>query len=125
MLIESVKESNEEVLLLFPTINAFLRKYKIGIFDHLKESQNMGIVVKIITPVNDEINKIIATIKNDNFNNFIVYPFEGPNEIKINTITIVVIDKKESFVIEKIDDSNENFEDAVGLSIYSTSKPTV
>lgn len=40
-------------------------------------------------------------------------------------MTIVIIDKKESFIIEKVDDKKENFEDAVGLAIYSTSKPTV
>ena len=44
---------------------------------------------------------------------------------KVNTVTILVVDRKESLVIEKIDDSKEDFIDAIGLATYSTSKPTV
>lgn len=125
MLIDMVKRSDKEVLLLLPTINAFLREYRMGIFNFLiKSAKNKDIVVKILTPVNNEINKIIANINNNNFKNFIVCPLNA-NQIKINTMTIVIIDKKESFIIEKVDDKKENFEDAVGLAIYSTSKPTV
>jgi two-component system, OmpR family, sensor histidine kinase VicK len=43
----------------------------------------------------------------------------------VTTVTIVVVDRKESLVIEKTDDSKENFIDAVGISTYSNSKPTV
>jgi signal transduction histidine kinase len=43
----------------------------------------------------------------------------------VTTVTIIVVDRKESLVIEKIDDSKENFIDAVGISTYSNSKPTV
>jgi signal transduction histidine kinase len=43
----------------------------------------------------------------------------------VSTVTIVVIDKKESLVFEKKDDSKENFIEAVGLATYSNSKPTV
>ncbi|MFL6432333.1 MAG: ATP-binding protein [Nitrososphaeraceae archaeon] len=43
----------------------------------------------------------------------------------VTTVTIVVVDRKESLVIEKTDDSKQNFIDAVGISTYSNSKPTV
>jgi two-component system sensor histidine kinase VicK len=43
----------------------------------------------------------------------------------VTTVTIVVVDRNESLVIEKIDDSKENFIDAIGISTYSNSKPTV
>ena len=43
----------------------------------------------------------------------------------VTTVTIIVVDRKESLVIEKIDDSKENFIDAVGIATYSNSKPTV
>jgi signal transduction histidine kinase len=43
----------------------------------------------------------------------------------VTTVTIIVVDRKESLVIEKIDDSKENFIDAIGISTYSNSKPTV
>jgi two-component system, OmpR family, sensor histidine kinase VicK len=37
----------------------------------------------------------------------------------------LIVDKKTSLAIEKIDDSKENFIDAIGLATYSNSKPTV
>lgn len=75
MLIDMVKRSDKEVLLLLPTINAFLREYRMGIFNFLiKSAKNKDIVVKILTPVNNEINKIIANINNNNFKNFVVCP---------------------------------------------------
>ena len=126
MLIDLVKKSKNEVLLLLPTINAFLREYRIGVFNYLKDAaQNRKLNVKILTPTNDEIFTIIQKIMHNNLKNFIIYPFEVASQIKINTITILIVDEKESLVIEKTDDSKENFEDAIGLSIYSSSKPTV
>ncbi|MFL6366378.1 MAG: ATP-binding protein [Nitrososphaeraceae archaeon] len=43
----------------------------------------------------------------------------------VTTVTIVAVGRKESLVIEKTDDSKQNFIDAVGISTYSNSKPTV
>jgi two-component system, OmpR family, sensor histidine kinase VicK len=43
----------------------------------------------------------------------------------VTTVTIVAVDRKESLVMEKTDDSKQNFIDAVGISTYSNSKPTV
>ena len=126
LLIDLIKKSKNEVLLLLPTINAFLREYRIGVFNYLKDAaQNRKLNVKILTPTNDEIFTIIQKIMHNNLKNFIIYPFEVASQIKINTITILIVDEKESLVIEKTDDSKENFEDAIGLSIYSSSKPTV
>ncbi|MBA3749968.1 MAG: hypothetical protein H0X03_03585 [Nitrosopumilus sp.] len=39
--------------------------------------------------------------------------------------TILIIDRKVSFVIELIDDTKATFEEAVGLATYSNSKSTV
>lgn len=46
-------------------------------------------------------------------------------EESVTTVTILVVDRKESLVIEKKDDSKQNFIDAVGIATYSNSKPTV
>ena len=40
-------------------------------------------------------------------------------EIKVNTVTILVVDRKGSLVIEKTDDSKETFIGAIGLATYS------
>src|SRR6476646_6609951 len=127
LFINLVKKSKEEVLLLLPSINAFFREERLGIFNYLKESAlKNGINVKILTPTNDIIDRIIQNIKNNNNNNFVIQSFENTStDIKINTITILVVDSKESLVIEKKDDSKEDFIDAIGLATYSTSKSTV
>jgi signal transduction histidine kinase len=124
LFINLVKKSKDEVLLLLPSINAFFREERLGIFNSLKESAlKNGINVKILTPTNDIIDRIIQKIKN---NNFVIQSFENTStDIKINTITILVVDSKESLVIEKKDDSKEDFIDAIGLATYSTSKSTV
>ncbi len=43
----------------------------------------------------------------------------------VTTVTILVVDRKESLVIEAADDSRQDFIEAVGLATYSSSKPTV
>jgi two-component system, OmpR family, sensor histidine kinase VicK len=127
LFIKLVKKSREEILLLLPSVNAFLRDERIGIIHYLKEAaQKRGINVKIMTPTNDIINEIIQSIKSNNINNLVIQPFEiSSAEINVNTVTILVVDRKESLAIEKKDDSKNDFLDAIGLSTYSTSNPTV
>jgi hypothetical protein len=43
----------------------------------------------------------------------------------LTTLTILVVDRKSSLVIEKVDDYKESFAEAAGLSTYSTSEPTI
>ncbi len=90
-----------------------------------RSASDCGVHVKILTPTNDMINEKIQNIKRDNIKNFDIQSFEVISDIQINTITILVVDSKESLVIEKKDDSKLDFIDAIGLSTYSTSKPTV
>jgi two-component system, OmpR family, sensor histidine kinase VicK len=127
LFIKLVKKSKEEILLLLPSVNAFLREERIGIIHYLKEAaEKRGINVMIMTPTNDIINEIIQNIKSNNINNLIIQPFEiSSAEINVNTVTILVVDRKESLVIEKKDDSKMDILDAIGLATYSTSRPTV
>ncbi len=126
LFIRLVKSAKDQLLLLLPSINAFIREERLGIISYLKETASARCVnIKILTPINDSINEKIQNIKSSNIKNFIIQPFEITSNIQINTITILVVDSKESLVIEKKDDSQMNFIDAVGLSTYSTSNPTV
>jgi two-component system, OmpR family, sensor histidine kinase VicK len=134
--IDMVKSTKYEILLILPTVNAFLREQRIGIIQLLKQAATeRGVNVRILTPTDNTIENIILkniiTVakeqeeekKKKNFDlRTTNIPFE---EIAVNTVTIVVADKKESLVIEKTDDSKENFVEAVGLATYSNSKPTV
>ena len=46
-------------------------------------------------------------------------------ETAVTTVTTLVVDRKESLAIEKTDDSKLEFIEAIGLSTYSDSEPTV
>ena len=62
--------------------------------------------------------------RTDGSNNGIQIRYVQP-KYHITTATIMIIDRKISLVLEKIDDAKEEFNEAVGLSTYSTSRPTV
>ena len=129
LFIDLVKSAKEEVLLLLPTTNAFLREERIGILQLLREAAaERRVNVRILTPINNMIQKIIQNIMVDQANNlFDIRAIEttSPEIAVVGTVTILVVDKKQSLAIEKVDDSKEDFIDAIGLATYSTSKPTV
>jgi signal transduction histidine kinase len=135
LFIDLVKSTKQEILLILPTTNAFLREYKLGIIQSLKQESvsEHNINVRILTPTNDAIEEILKNImltttadeqKNEN-EKFEIRRIDLAVEIAVSTVTIAVADRQISLVIEKKDDTKENFIDAVGLATYSTSKPTV
>ena len=131
LLIDLIRSSSYEILLILPTANAFLRKDRIGIMQILKKmaEDNPDLLIRILTPTNNSVDKIIRTVLENNENannlNIDIKSIEETSEITINTVTILVIDRKVSLVIEKADDSKENFIDAIGSATYSSSRPTV
>ena len=132
LFIDMIKSAKHEVLLVLPTINAFYREERMGIIDLLRqaaERKDNTVNVKILTPRNDIIEKKIRAINTPNIN---IASYEEEEELQleaekitITTVTIVIVDKKESLVIEKTDDSKQNFIEAVGIATYSNSNPTV
>jgi len=152
LFINMIKLANQEILLVLPTTNAFLREDRVGIIKLLNDAaMERNLIVRIVTPTNEIIEKKIQNIlvsegkevegergellavqeereerKRKNFDVRRIDITTSPSEkIAVTTVTILVADKKESLVIEKIDDSTENFVEAAGLATYSNSKPTV
>jgi two-component system sensor histidine kinase VicK len=152
LFINMIKLANQEILLVLPTTNAFLREDREGIIELLNDAaMERNLIVRIVTPTNEIIEKKIQNIlvserkeverergelltlqeereerRRKNFDVRRIDITTSPSEkIAVTTVTIIVADKKESLVIEKIDDSTENFIEAAGLATYSNSKPTV
>jgi two-component system, OmpR family, sensor histidine kinase VicK len=137
LFIDLVKSAKQEILLILPTTNAFLREYKLGIIQLLKQESvsEHNISVRILTPTNDAIEEILKNImltrattadeQKNEIEKFDIRRIDLATEIAVSTVTIAVADRQISLVIEKKDDTKENFIDAVGLATYSTSKPTV
>ena len=130
LFIDIVKSAEHEILLMFPTANSFLREQRLGIIPLLKCVVKRGINVKILTPINGDILQIIQSIVEEigkqAKKSFHLRAVDVTyQESTVNTVTIIIVDKKASLVIEKLDYSKENFIDAIGLATHSNSKPTV
>ena len=134
-----IKSAKTEILLMLPTINAFLREDRIGIIELLKKSATeKNVNVRIITPSNDVVEKILQNTEStltvseerpENQKKEKGFEVQRSNiqfkETALTTVTTLVVDRKESLAIEKTDDSKLDFIEAIGLTTYSNSEPTV
>jgi two-component system, OmpR family, sensor histidine kinase VicK len=181
LFLDLIKSAKYEILLIMPTVNAFIREHSIGAIQVLKElaygyitepkkassapakrnlqestTRKERMSIRIITPINDAINKIIndmyliapSNLPMQRTNEEPVGPTTLPSvhpdyadksntpiiqlrhleslpKYNVTTATILVVDRKASLVFEKIDDAKESFVEAVGLSTFSTSEPTI
>ena len=129
--IDMVKSTKHQALLILPTVNAFLREQRLGLIQLLiQAAAERDVKVRILTPTNDVIENMLKNAavsqyqKGEKKRGFDLRSINTSSDA-VSTITIVVIDNKESLVFEKTDDTKENFIEAVGLATYSNSKPTV
>ena len=130
LFINMIKSAEHEVLLLLPTINTFLREQRLGIIQLLKQgSTERDVNIKILVPadplITNQLGDMAAPEGKKGIERKTNFEFRSPGEFAVSTVTIVVVDKKESLVFEKKDDSKEDFIEALGLATYSNSKPTV
>jgi two-component system sensor histidine kinase VicK len=127
LFINLTKSAKKEVFLVLPTINAFYREERLGIIRLLQEAAlDRNINVRILAPTNDIVEKKVRSIAAiAQGQKFDFRSIETASGATVTTVTIVVVDRKESLAIEKIDDSKDNFLEATGSATYSNSKPTV
>ena len=118
-----VKSAVEEVLLIFPTTNAFIRQGDIGAIQLAREGANKrNARVRILMPA-DKLTeqKKVQGLKQQH-QRYIDIRYIEQMEAKA---TILVVDRKASLVMEIRDDSKPTFAEAIGLSTYSNSKAGV
>jgi hypothetical protein len=104
-----LKSAQHEILLILPTVNAFLREQRLGVIQLLElAATERGANVRILTPTNDLIENVLKNItiaKEHQEDENGIFDFRSINmpaeEIAVSTVTIVVVDKKESLVFEK------------------------
>src|SRR5262249_27200346 len=126
--LELVRNARKEVFFIFPTIRAFIRQDKIGAIPLAVEAaEKRNVKVKILVPFGEEVeNRLQLIAKGEEHriynHNIGVRYIEQMSGTKA---TILVVDSKESLVMELRDDSKTTFEEAIGLSTYSNSKAGV
>jgi len=146
-----VKTATKEIMLIFPTMNAFIRQDKIGVIQSIRKAvKERNVKVRILMPMSNLTENTIRYITQeynqskqkvddnndnddyyDNINNIVTA--DGIDDIDIRHIermsetkaTILIVDRKLSLVMELRDDSKTTFNEAIGLSTYSNSRPSV
>ena len=147
LLIQYIQKATKEILIILPSINAFFRHRKIGIFNILEKKllninnnnnnnhvdddleNSNKLLVKILTPANNKIEKNITSIykrlkktNKQKEENIEFRRIESLSEIKT---ACIILDKKDVIIIELKNDSKDNFLEAIGSSIYSNTPTTV
>ena len=115
-----IKSAKEEVLRIFSSIHAFRRQVRLGIMRLFKDAVERGVRVRILIPADQ--NEVIQIVNEVN----LVLPqldIGGVDKSLESTVGILVVDRKESLIIETKDDSKDSSYDGAGLAAYSNSKP--
>ena len=149
LVFELINGANKEILGIFSTANAFRRQTKSGAVRLLKKASLRGLKVRILTPFDEKVEKIMKEElgADDNSNastngNRVNHDkdkqkqdddLNNVNKLRIRFIqpqlqtkvSILVVDRKYSLVAELKDDSKDTSVEAIGLTSYSNSKSTV
>jgi two-component system, OmpR family, sensor histidine kinase VicK len=116
-----VRSAKKEILIIFHSANALFRQEKSGSLDLLIESAiRHDTQIKILVPVEDKILKIIHRLKHING-----IQIRNVEQAMQTRMTILIVDRIYSLVIELKDDTVEDSKQAIGLATYSNSKSTV
>jgi len=116
-----MRSSENEILVIFSTSNAFIRQVKAGSFGVILEAASRNVASTILTPMNETVKVIAKQLKNQN-KNIRVKNIEPSSRI---TITAMIVDRRHSLTVELRDDSKPFSADAMGATTYSTNKSTV
>jgi two-component system, OmpR family, sensor histidine kinase VicK len=133
LFLRMIQSAKHEILLIIPTTNAFLREERIGAIELLRQAAvERNVRVRIITPPSAVVENIVQgegdrlEEKNNDFKRLeIQYSDIRYEQTAVTTVTILVVDRMQSLAIEKTDDSKLDFMEAIGLSTFSNSEPTV
>ncbi len=121
--LDIIKEATKEIMFIFPTPNAFVRQYKIGAISLAEKAAKVhNAKVRILMPTNKLDGETTQHLK-ENYPDLIDIRYI--EQMADTKATILVVDRKESLVMELRDDAKPTFDEAIGLSTYSNSKAGV
>jgi signal transduction histidine kinase len=118
-----VKKAEKEIIIMFPTTNAFIRQKNIGVIHFSEEAaRERNVKVRILMPSHESTEDVVRHLKENYAECIDIRYIEKMSDTKA---TILVVDRKVSLVMEIRDDSKQTFDEAIGLSTYSNSRPGV
>jgi hypothetical protein len=120
-----LKTASKEILLIFPSTNAFLRQDRMGAIPlAMQAAQERNVRVRILTPTNSLIEQKVRQLKEYCRSSYQL-DIRYIAQMSETKATILVADRKDSLVMELKDDAKPVFSQAIGLSTYSNSKAGV
>jgi len=126
--VDLVNQAKEEILIILPTSNAFHRDERIGVIEALQAAASVRQVkVSIVAPdslIQETLQalnrKAEADVGRSLINHRRILEATTPN-----TVTVLIVDRNASLVIEQKDDSQPDFDKAMGVATYTTRNPMV
>ncbi|MFY9798314.1 MAG: hypothetical protein WAJ93_21695, partial [Candidatus Nitrosopolaris sp.] len=116
-----VKTAEKEIIIMFPTTNAFIRQKKMGVIQFSKEAaRERNVKIRILMPSHKSTEDVVRQLIENYPERIDIRYIERMSDTKA---TILVVDRKVSLVMELRDDSKQTFDEAIGLSTYSNSRP--
>jgi two-component system sensor histidine kinase VicK len=116
-----VKSAKKEILGLFSTSNGFHRQERAGSLSLAEEvSKSQGIQVRILTPFDDKISQLEQDMKNES--GFEIRDIEEGSRTRVS---ILIVDRRFSLVVELKDDAKESSLEAIGPATYSNGEAMV
>ena len=102
--------------------NAFHRQEKLGAIKSLRETvEESGVKARVLVPNEESIEETVRKLRQQNEKIDIRFIEPGLQAY----VTVVVVDRKSSLVVELKDDTKESSYEAMGLGTYSNRKETV
>ncbi len=113
-----ILSAQQEIRIAFPTARAVIRQEKAGIIHLLNKAAERRCRVKILMPNDESVFKFIRKGDANTETRLVA-------QKDLGKATILVVDNKESLIMELKDDDKETFQEAIGFSIRSNSRPGV
>ena len=120
MAFDMIKSAKDEVLRIYPSINALRRQIRIGTIQLFKELLERGVKVRILIPTDEDK---IAGLVNEITLMLPRLEIRSIDKSLETSMGIIVVDRKKSLIVELRDDTKDNYYQAAGLAVYSNSRP--
>ena len=110
--LDLVKNAKEEILIMFPTSDAFIRQERMGaIPSAINAAKTHNVTVRILVPFSKLLERRIQVLglkrENERTPNVILRYIEQTSQAKA---TVLIVDRRESLVMEIRDDSKTTFD---------------
>ncbi len=121
LFLKLLESAEKDILLLISTANTFRRIEKLGIIFQLIKLASHNMNIRLLIDTDTSVEKVIEKYGKD-FHNIKYHIF---GKLAHPSIISLVVDESLSLVVDIKDDSQEIFEDSIGLGTYSNMESTV